>query len=138
MSVDEYKLFKLSADQISVIYGLMLFAFAVIVSSVSDSKSFTSYIPAIIGVPISAFGILSILMPSKQKIFMHFNVLLGVFVFKGGLSVVASLANGIFFQRISGRIFQGFLWLRVVHFTYSYVLNLSSLFAKCGVNELWI
>ena len=66
MSVNEYKLFKLSADQISVLYGLMLFAFAVIVSSVSDSKSFTSYIPAIIGVPISAFGILSILMPSKQ------------------------------------------------------------------------
>ena len=81
MSVNEYKLFKLSAEQISVLYGLMLFAFAVIVSSVSDSKSFTSYIPAIIGVPISAFGILSILMPSKQKIFMHLNVLLGVFVF---------------------------------------------------------
>ena len=96
MSVNKYKLFKLSADQISVLYGLMLFAFAVIVSSVSDSKSFTSYIPAIIGVPISAFGILSILMPSKQKIFMHLNVLLGVFVFIGGLSVVASLANGVF------------------------------------------
>ena len=95
MSVNKYKLFKLSADQISVLYGLMLFAFAVIVSSVSDSKSFTSYIPAIIGVPISAFGILSILMPSKQKIFMHLNVLLGVF-FIGGLSVVASLANGGF------------------------------------------
>jgi len=96
MSLNEYKLLKLNTEQISVLYGAMLFALAVIVSSISDSKSFTSYIPAIIGAPISAFGIIAILIPSKQKLFMHLNVLLGLFVFLGGLSVVVSLMNGVF------------------------------------------
>ena len=97
MSKKEYQVFGLNADEISVLYGAVLIVFAVLVSSSSESKSLTSYIPAMLGAPIFIFGLLSLLMPARQKLFMHLNVLIGLFVFLGGLSVLGSLFSGTLF-----------------------------------------
>ena len=43
MSEKEYQVFRLNPDKISVLYGAVLIVFAVLVSSISESKSLTSY-----------------------------------------------------------------------------------------------
>jgi hypothetical protein len=90
----EYRFLGLNPQGISVLYGAVLIVFAVFVSFVSESKSITSYIPAILGAPISIFGLLSLLMPAKLKLFMHIGALFGLLVFLGGLSVLGSVFSG--------------------------------------------
>ena len=91
MSENEYQIAGLNPEKISVLYGTVLIFFAVLVSFISESKSITSYIPAILGAPILMFGLLSLWVPAKQKLFMHLSVLIGLFIFLGGLSVLVSL-----------------------------------------------
>ena len=94
MSENEYQIAGLNPEKISVLYGTVLIVFAVLVSFTSESKSITSYIPAILGAPILMFGLLSLRVPAKQKLFMHLSVLIGLFIFLGGLSVLVSLFSG--------------------------------------------
>jgi hypothetical protein len=94
MSENEYQIAGLNPEKISVLYGTVLIFFAVLVSFISESKSITSYIPAILGAPILMFGLLSLRVPAKQKLFMHLSVLIGLFIFLGGLSVLVSLFSG--------------------------------------------
>ena len=94
MSENEYQIAGLNPEKISVLYGAVLIIFAVLVSFISESKSITSYIPAILGAPILMFGLLSLRVPAKQKLFMHLSVLIGLFIFLGGLSVLVSLFSG--------------------------------------------
>ena len=92
----EYKFLGLTPQGISVIYGAILILFAVFVSSASESKSVTSYIPAILGAPIFIFGLFSLLLPAKLKLFMHIAASFGLLVFLGGLSVLGSVFSGTF------------------------------------------
>ena len=94
----EYRFLGLNPQVISVIYGAILIVFAVFVSSASESKSLTSYIPAILGAPILIFGLLSMLIPAKLKLFMHIGALFGLLVFLGGLSLLGSVFTGTFIQ----------------------------------------
>ena len=94
MPEKEYRVFGLNPDKISALYGAILSIFAVLVSLVSQSKSFTSYIPAMLGLPILVFAVISINYPAKQRLLMHLNVVLGLIIFLGGLSVLGSLTNG--------------------------------------------
>ena len=72
----------------------MLIVFAVFVSAASGSRSLTSYIPAMLGLPILFLGLVAFAAPSKQKLVMHLNVVIGAIVFLSGLSVIGSLASG--------------------------------------------
>ena len=90
----EYRFLGLNPQGISILYGAVLIVFAVFVSFASESKSITSYIPAILGAPISIFGLLSILIPVKLKLFMHIGALFGLCVFLCGLSVLGSVFSG--------------------------------------------
>lgn len=92
----EYKFLGLNPQRISVLYGAMLIVFAILVSSASESKSITSYIPAMLGAPILIFGLLSLLVPAKIKLFMHISAFFGLLVFLGGLSVLGSVFSGTF------------------------------------------
>lgn len=94
MSKKEYIVFGLNVDKISVLYGAVLIVFAVMLSSSNEIKSVTTLIPAILGILIFIFGLLSLLMPAKQKLFMHLNVLIGLFIFLYGLSAFGSLFYG--------------------------------------------
>ena len=94
MSKNEYHIFGLNSVKISIIYGILLIVFAVFVSAASGSRSLTSYIPAMLGLPILFFGLVAFAAPSKQKLVMHLNVVIGLIVFLSVLSVIGSLASG--------------------------------------------
>ena len=94
MSKKEYIVFGLNVEKISVLYGAVLIVFAVMLSSSSEIKSVTSQVLAILGTLIFIFGLLSLLMPAKHKLFMHLNVLMGLFIFLYGLSAFGSLFYG--------------------------------------------
>ena len=94
MSKNDYQVFGLNSVKISVIYGTLLIVFAVFISAASDSRSLTSYIPAMLGLPILFLGLVAFAAPSKQKLVMHLNVVIGLIVCLSGLSVIGSLASG--------------------------------------------
>jgi hypothetical protein len=94
----EYQVFGLNTAQVSVIYGVLLALFAVCVSFASASNSFTSYIPAMLGLPILVLGLTALAVPSKQKLVMHINVVIGLIIFLAGLSVIGGLFSGTIFS----------------------------------------
>ena len=51
----EFKVFGLSIEYFSILFGLFLCLWGISVSFIGDSKSLTSYIPSFIGLPIIIF-----------------------------------------------------------------------------------
>ena len=94
----EFKVFGLTIEYLSILYGLFLILWGVIISLISGSNSFTSYIPSIIGLPILIFSYLAIKIENKKKLFMHLVVFFGLIVLLGGLDFLRSLLSGSFFQ----------------------------------------
>ncbi len=94
----EFKVFGLSMEKLSIYYGLFLILWGVIISFISGSNSFTSYIPSILGLPILIFSYLSIKITSKKKMFMHFVVMFGLIIFLGGLDFIRTLITGNVFE----------------------------------------
>ena len=93
MQDQEFKIFNLEMEKISVIYGLFLIIWGVIISLVSQSDSLTSYIPSFLGLPVLLFGYLTLKFPKKKKIFMHIVVLVGIIIFLGGLDVFRNIST---------------------------------------------
>ena len=97
-NIKEFKIFGLTIEKFSIFYGSFLIFWGIIVSLVSGSNSYTSFIPSLIGFPILIFSILSLKFISKKKIFMHIVVLFGLVAFLGGLDFFRSFLGGILFQ----------------------------------------
>ena len=116
MQEQEFKVFNMEMERISVVYGLCLIAWGVIISFISQSDSMTSYIPSFLGLPILLFGYLTLKFPEKKKIFMHIVVLLGIIIFLGGLDILRNLSTlfDSFWADLSK------LMLLVTGFTFSY------------------
>lgn len=93
MQGQEFKIFNLEMERISVIYGLFLIVWGVIISFVSQSGSMTSYIPSFLGLPVLLFGYLSLRFPEKKKIFMHIVVLFGILIFLGGFEIFRNIST---------------------------------------------
>ncbi len=91
MQGQEFKIFNLEMERISVIYGLFLIVWGVIISFVSQSDSMTSFIPSFLGLPVLLFGYLSLRFPEKKKIFMHIVVLFGIIIFLGGFDIFRNI-----------------------------------------------
>ena len=72
-------------------YGAFLIVWAAIFSI--GSKSFTSWIPAMLGLPILISGALTKAVPAKRKIWMHIAVLFGLLAFLGGFRFFAALGS---------------------------------------------
>ena len=90
---EEFKWCGLTVEKLSVYYGVFLISWGLIISLISGSDSFTSYIPSILGVIVVLFSFLAIKIPNKKKLFMHIVVLFGVIIFLGGLDVFRSFDN---------------------------------------------
>ena len=90
---EEFKWCGLSVEKLSLYYGVFLISWGLIISFISGSDSFTSYIPSILGVIVVLFSSLAIKIPNKKKLFMHIVVLFGVIIFLGGLDVFRSFDN---------------------------------------------
>ncbi len=87
----EFKYLGLTIERISLFYGIFLITWGVVISFLSKSNSFTSFIPSFFGLVILVFSLLAIKVPSKKKLFIHIVVLLGLIVFLGGLDVFRSM-----------------------------------------------
>ena len=90
---EEFKWCGLTVEKLSVYYGVFLISWGFVISFISGSDSFTSYIPSVLGLIVFLFSVLAIKIPNQQKLFMHFVVLFGVVIFLGGLDVLRSLDN---------------------------------------------
>ena len=90
---NEYTFMGLTMENISLIYGVFLILWGIVVSYLSASNSITSYIPTMFGLPILLFAILTLLIPSKKKLLMHIVVTFGLIIFLGGLDFFRSLGN---------------------------------------------
>ena len=97
---NEFKIFGITIEKFSIFYGLFLIFWGVIVSLVSESNSFTSFIPSLIGLPILIFSLLSIKFSSKKKFFMHIVALLGLIAFLGGFDFFRSVFSGNTFHNL--------------------------------------
>ena len=89
----EYKFMGMNMERVSLLYGSFLFLWGLIVSSLSGSASFTSYIPSILGVFIIVFALLAIIISSKKKLFMHIVVTFGLMTFIGGLDLIRNYSD---------------------------------------------
>ena len=118
---NEFKTLGLSIEKFSIFYGLFLIFWGVIISLISGSDSFTSYIPSILGFPILIFAYLSIKFISKKKIFMHIVVLLGLIIFLGGLDLIRSILTGVAFTNYWADISKLMMLITGLFFTYECV-----------------
>ena len=94
----EFTVLGKNIEQLSIYYGFFLFLWGVIVSLLSGSTSFTSYIPSYIGSIVVLFSYLSIKFSNKKKLFMHIVALTGVLIVIGGLDVIRTAASGKLFD----------------------------------------
>ena len=114
----EFKIFGLTMENLSIYYGIFLILWGVIVSFISGSESFTSYIPSILGTPILIFSYLSIKFISKKKMFMHIVVLFGLIIFLGGLDFMRSLVSGNAFENFYADLSKIMMLITGLFFTY--------------------
>tara|TARA_Y100001970_G_scaffold244137_1_gene309999 strand:- start:45 stop:473 length:429 start_codon:yes stop_codon:yes gene_type:complete len=114
----EFKVAGLTMEKLSIYYGLFLILWGVIVSFISGSGSFTSYIPSILGLPILIFSFLSIKFISKKKMFMHIVVLFGLIIFLGGLDFIRTLVSGNAFENFYADLSKIMMLITGMFFTY--------------------
>ena len=93
----EFKILGMTIEKLSFVYGAFLVLWGIIISLISGSNSFTSYIPSILGLPILIFSLLAIKFINKKKLFMHIVVLFGLIAFLGGLDFLRTLISGNLF-----------------------------------------
>ena len=96
----EFKVFGISIEYLSILYGAFLLLWGILISVISGSNSFTSFIPSFLGTPILIFSYLSTKFVSKKKIFMHIVVLFGLIIFLGGLDFIRSMISGNLFTNV--------------------------------------
>ena len=92
----EYNFIGLNMESVSILYGIFLILWGLLVNFATSSSSFTSLIPSIMGIPILFFSILAVMFSSKKKLMMHIVVFLGLVVALGGLDVFRSIFSGNF------------------------------------------
>ena len=85
--VQEFKFLGFNMEKISSFYGIFLIIWGIFISLFSDSNSFTSYIPSIIGFSVLFFSVLALYLPQKKKLFMHIVVFIGLIIVLGGLDI---------------------------------------------------
>ena len=117
-NITEFKVAGLTMEKLSIYYGLFLILWGVIVSFISGSGSFTSYIPSILGAPILIFSYLSIKFISKKKMFMHIVVLFGFIIFLGGIDFIRSLVSGNAFENLYADLSKIIMLITGLFFTY--------------------
>ena len=131
-NIKEFKIFGLTIEKFSIFYGSFLIFWGIIVSLVSGSNSYTSFIPSLIGFPILIFSILSVKFISKKKIFMHIVVFFGLIAFLGGLDFFRSIFSGTVFQNIWADMSKLILLITGAYFVYQCVR--SFIFARKNNN----
>ena len=92
---DEYKPVGISMTNLTIGYGGLLIAWGIAVSLLSGSKSITSFIPSIMGVPLLISGLMTNFQPHKKKLWMHIAVSFGLLCALGGTRFFMVMSDGI-------------------------------------------
>ena len=95
MSNKEFLFLGTNIEKISILYGLFLISWGIIISFFSGSISITSYIPSFLGIPVLLFSFLAYKFPNKKKVFMHITATFVLIVFLGGLDILRGI-SGLF------------------------------------------
>ena len=102
---DSFKFLGLSVSYLSEVYGIFLVLWGLLISVLTGSVSFTSWIPSLIGVPILLMGLLSRIKPDRIKLWMHVAALFGVIAFLGGIDFFRSwVSSGQPFEPLAAGI----------------------------------
>ena len=96
MTDSEFTFLGQNVEKITAVIGIILLIWGIFVSIISDSQSFTSYIPSFLGLPLFLFGLLAILFMNKRSLFMHIAVIFGLFTFLGGADIFRSITSNTF------------------------------------------
>tara|TARA_B100000927_G_C16307546_1_gene406078 strand:+ start:153 stop:578 length:426 start_codon:yes stop_codon:yes gene_type:complete len=113
-----FKIFGMTIEFFSFLYGLFLILWGIIISYISLSNSFTSYIPSILGIPILVFSLLSIKFIKQKKMLMHIVVFFGFIILLGGFDFFRSIINGNLFNNLWGDISKLMMLLSGLFFVY--------------------
>jgi len=68
MTDSEFTFLGQSAEKITAVIGVILVIWGIFVSGISDSQSFTSYIPSFLGLPLLLCGLLALLFMNKRSL----------------------------------------------------------------------
>ena len=90
----QFTFLNIDMSRWTLIYGLWLIAWATLVSLSTGSTSLTSWIPAMLGVPILVMGGLCLALPARRKVWMHIAVFFGLVAFLGGLDFFRGVFSG--------------------------------------------
>ena len=119
--ITQFKIFGMSIEFFSVLYGSFLIIWGIIISLISSSNSFTSYIPSILGLPILIFSLLSIRFINKKKTFMHIVVFFGLLILFGGFDFFRSVISGNLFNNLWGDTSKLMMFLTGLFYVYQCV-----------------
>lgn len=128
----EFKVFNLKIEKFSLLYGIFLIVWGIIISFISGSDSVTSYIPSFLGLPIFVFSYMAIRFNTKKKIFMHLVVIFGVIIFLGGIDLLRGFVNGSAFNNLWADTSK--LMMLLTGFYFSYQCIRSFIFARRNQN----
>ena len=113
----DFKVLGISIEKFSIYYGSFLIIWGIVISFISGSNSFTSYIPSFIGIPILIFAILSIRFTNRKKLFMHIVVFFGLIAFLGGLDLIRTIIAGYAFDNLWADLSKTMLAITGFYFT---------------------
>ena len=122
-STEDFRVFSLSIELITLIYGLFMVIWAFFISIIAESSSITSLVPAFIGFPLILIGFISMFKPTFRKALMHIAVLIGILAFLGGLDFFRGMFNN-YYAGLSK------LMLLITGFVYVYFCVQSFLFVR--------
>ena len=122
-NTQDFRVFSLSIEFLTTLYGLFMVIWGVSISLISGSSSITSMIPAFIGGPLAFIGFLSMIKPTFRKALMHIAVVIGILAFLGGLD---------FFRGMFTNYYAGLskLMLLITGFVYIYLCVQSFIFVR--------
>ena len=97
----EFKVIGLSIPNITLIYGLLLITWGLVISYLSQSESITSYFPSFLGIPLFISGLLAAKNPTKRKLWMHIAVTFGLLCALGGTRFFMKMGDGLNYATLS-------------------------------------
>ena len=96
----QFKFIGLTAINFSIVFGIFLITWGILITYISNSNSLTSMIPSFLGIPIFTLSILSKIFPNYQKLFMHIVIIFGLLTTLGGADFLRGLLAGNFMNNL--------------------------------------
>ena len=84
-----------SMPNLTTMYGLFLTIWGLLVTTISESQSLTSFAPALFGLPLLVAGEQAKLPDASRKLWMHIAVTFGLLAALGGTRFFMVMSDGI-------------------------------------------